>query len=132
MPDIVITALSAGATAKIIIPMPSSTTVVEDTLNVAIKPEATAAALVTATPVVALVTVKDVEVLEATVTPVKLNGDEYVPVAVEVAPVTVEVTVKLVPALTAKIVFAPLKPAIVAPEIVIVCPAERPVVEVVE
>jgi len=113
-------------------PMPSSITVVEETSNVVAKPEATAEAPVTATPVVALVTVKDVVVLEATITPVKLNGDEYVPVAVEVAPVTAEVTVKLVPALTAKIVFVPLKPVVVEPDIVIVCPAERPVVDVVE
>jgi hypothetical protein len=112
--------------------MPSSITVVEETLKVADRPEATAEAPVIATPVVALVTVKYVVVLEATVTPVKLNGDEYVPVAVEVAPVTVEVTVKLVPAFTAKIVFVPLKPVVVEPDMVIVWPAERPVVEVVE
>ena len=127
-----ITALFVGATAKVIIPIPSSTTVEEDTLKVATKPEATAVAPVTAVPVAALVTVKDVVVLVATVTPVRLNGDEYVPVAVEVAPVTAEVTVKLVPALTAKIVFVPLKPVVVEPDTVIVCPAERPVVDVVE
>jgi hypothetical protein len=128
----VITALFAGATAKVKIPMPSSTTVVEDTLSVVAKPVATAAAPVTAVPVVALVTVNCEAERVAIVTPVKLNGEAIIPVAVEVVPVTAEVTVKLTPALTAKIVFAPLKPVVVAPEIVIVCPAERPVVEVVE
>ena len=112
--------------------MPSSITVVEDTSSVVAKPVATAVEPVTAVPVAAFVTVNCVEVLEATVTPVKLNGDEITPVAVDVVPVTAEVTVKLVPALTAKIVFAPLKPVVVAPDIVIVCPVERPVVEVVE
>ena len=68
----------------------------------------------------------------ATVKLDKLNPDVYVPVAVDVGPVVPLVTVKLTPALTAKIVFAPLYPDVVAPEIVMLCPAESPVVFAVE
>ena len=68
--------------------MPSSTTVVEDTLSVVAKPVATAVEPVTAVPVAAFVTVNCVEVLEATVALVKLKAVVDSPVIVTVWPTT--------------------------------------------